>query len=267
MKPRGICRDQNFNDGMDRPYSPHNNKEDCETDEGTVSTCMYVWSLSTTQIYNVDLSVQSVDFVERIRLYLCLCKPLHCSLELGVISLPGGVLHKTKSMFSHTDNPGMWFEEYAYIEIDSVATTEVQCNNREANDGISRVWAPAHFGENPSCLVLASAPACEQVGWSRVNHLGNGRDGVPLNYTWKLPYFPSGNSKLAVLRMRYGLGRLLMLYSRHPTPTIKSPFCESGGFCTYEIMYRTKIGNGLLDGRPPSISLYIILHVCGLWVV
>lgn len=31
------------------------------------------------------------------------------------------------------------------------------------------------------------APKCQQVDWSRVNHLGNGRFGQPLTYNWTLP--------------------------------------------------------------------------------
>lgn len=31
------------------------------------------------------------------------------------------------------------------------------------------------------------APLCKQVEWSRVNHLGNGREGQPLMYNWTLP--------------------------------------------------------------------------------
>lgn len=34
VKSRGICRGQNFPNGEDRPYSPHNNEEDCVGDEG-----------------------------------------------------------------------------------------------------------------------------------------------------------------------------------------------------------------------------------------
>jgi hypothetical protein len=30
---------------------------------------------------------------------------------------------------------------------------------------------------------------CVQVGWSRVNHLGNGREGQPLSHNWTLPTF------------------------------------------------------------------------------
>ena len=31
--------------------------------------------------------------------------------------------------------------------------------------------------------------------WTRVNHLGNSKDLVPLNCTWTIPYFPSENEK------------------------------------------------------------------------
>lgn len=99
--------------------------------------------------------------------------------------------------------PGTWFTEYAYI--DEEEGTEQQCINRNNTNGLRRVWAPKAFGDDPSCLVLPNAPECIQGGWSRDNHLGNGRDGVPLNYTWTLPYFPSGRSKIAILRLRWGL--------------------------------------------------------------
>jgi len=34
---------------------------------------------------------------------------------------------------------------------------------------------------------LAAGPACDQIGWSRVNHLGNSRNAQPLTYNWTLP--------------------------------------------------------------------------------
>eukprot|EP00457_Paulinella_chromatophora_P003789 gb/GEZN01003797.1/.p1 GENE.gb/GEZN01003797.1/~~gb/GEZN01003797.1/.p1 ORF type:complete len:655 (-),score=44.46 gb/GEZN01003797.1/:106-2070(-) len=59
------------------------------------------------------------------------------------------------------------------------------------------------------------APACEQVGWSRVNHLGNGRYGHPLHWNWTLPKYQtlldSGNIEMApgyikcVARIRYNM--------------------------------------------------------------
>ena len=58
-------------------------------------------------------------------------------------------------------------------------------------------------------------PACDQVGWSRVNHLGNGRHGQPLHYNWTLPSYQSlldsGNKETeagfikCVARIRYNM--------------------------------------------------------------
>lgn len=60
-----------------------------------------------------------------------------------------------------------------------------------------------------------AAPACDQVGWSRVNHLGNGRHGQPLHYNWTLPAYQdlldSGNKEMepgfikCVGRIRYNM--------------------------------------------------------------
>jgi len=55
------------------------------------------------------------------------------------------------------------------------------------------------------------APVCAGNDWSRVNHLGNGRDGVPLTYAWTLPtldaHIKTDANGLAkcVLRMRYNI--------------------------------------------------------------
>ena len=97
---------------------------------------------------------------------------------------------------------GEWFTEYAWIDIDSNANSQQACINRNLTDQLRRVWAPPSFGDSAACLVLPPPPVCIQGGWSRVNHLGNGRDGVPLNYTWELPFFPSQETKLAVVRIR-----------------------------------------------------------------
>ena len=80
--------------------------------------------------------------------------------------------------------------------------TQAQC---ASTGNVRRVWAEPEYGANHACLVLPNEPHCEEAGWTRVNHLGNGRDGVPLNYTWTLPYFPSGNEKFIVVRIRYSL--------------------------------------------------------------
>lgn len=89
-----------------------------------------------------------------------------------------------------------WVQLYAYLDIDQTVTTESRCT------GSDRVWAQPWLHEPPRCLELPPVPECFAAGWTRVNHLGNGRDGVPLNYTWRLPYFPSGRSQRCVLRIR-----------------------------------------------------------------
>ena len=103
------------------------------------------------------------------------------------------------------ENGGTWFTEYGYIDIDRDATSETLCNSRSESlpRGYSAVWAPPNWRERTEmCLILGPAPECIQAGWSRVNHLGNGRDGVPLNYTWTVPHFLNDQYKLAVLRLR-----------------------------------------------------------------
>lgn len=104
------------------------------------------------------------------------------------------------------ENGGRWFTEYGYIDIDTTANSLPLCMSR--NNSLPRnyraVWSHANWAEpDESCLILGPPPECTQVGWSRVNHLGNGRDGVPLNYTWKIPHFLNNGNKLAVIRMRY----------------------------------------------------------------
>jgi hypothetical protein len=61
-----------------------------------------------------------------------------------------------------------------------------------------------------------AAPECVQVGWSRDNHLGNGRFGQPLSYNWTMPLLSSlsgvarygttyGSMAKCVLRLRYNI--------------------------------------------------------------
>ena len=100
---------------------------------------------------------------------------------------------------------GVWYTEYAYIDYDRDITNLADCEarNRTNIDGYRRVWAKTtYYDFNYRCLILPGPPECIQADWSRDNHLGNGRDGVPLNYTWKIPYFPSQTNKLAVVRIR-----------------------------------------------------------------
>ena len=100
---------------------------------------------------------------------------------------------------------GNWFTEYGYIDVATNVRNNVACIslNSTLTRGYTSVWAPRNWADRtPQCLILPPPPDCQQVGWSRVNHLGNGRDGVPLNYTWKIPYFMNNKTKLAVVRIR-----------------------------------------------------------------
>ena len=113
------------------------------------------------------------------------------------------LLNPTSSLTCLLLPPGTWFLEYAYIDVDSTVTSEAGCNGRDGFDGLPRVWARRRIDTALQCLVLPSPPTCSPAAWSRVNHLGNGRDGVPLNYTWEMPYFPSTGTKKVVVRIRY----------------------------------------------------------------
>lgn len=59
-----------------------------------------------------------------------------------------------------------------------------------------------------SCLVKLPEPDCQKASHSRTNHLGNGVNAVPLNYTWVLPYFQSGLEQRCVLRIRYNISTM-----------------------------------------------------------
>ena len=105
-----------------------------------------------------------------------------------------------------TTNGGTWWLARSYIDIDVNSVTKSSCQSRNNTlDGYTRYWDMPSFGAAAACLVAPKAPDCQLAPWSRVNHLGNGRSGVPLNYTWTIPYFPSGSTKLAVVRLRYNI--------------------------------------------------------------
>jgi hypothetical protein len=106
-----------------------------------------------------------------------------------------------------TDNGGTWTEQYNYLEVDSSRSSMAACE-RDPNpgtDGYRRKWAKPLFSDTDACLVLLPPPECLPAAWSRVNHHGNGRDGAMLNYTWTIPYFPSGDIQRCVFRMRYNI--------------------------------------------------------------
>lgn len=122
------------------------------------------------------------------------CTIMKKSAETTVVSYYCQLLFLTRLYLCHVVDKWVWL--YAYLDIDYEVTTEDACT------GSDRVWAQPWLHQNNACLILLPEPHCSGVGWTRVNHLGNGRDGVPLNYTWRLPHFPSGRPQRCVLRIR-----------------------------------------------------------------
>ncbi|CAL1539912.1 unnamed protein product [Lymnaea stagnalis] len=114
------------------------------------------------------------------------------------------------SMFNNqkscTDNGGTWALLYNYLEKASDKKSKSACENTQTT-GYTYKWEVAYDSPSyqPECLILLDAPYCEEAPWSRSNHLGNGRNGVPLNYTWTIPFFPSGKSKRCAFRFRYNI--------------------------------------------------------------
>lgn len=101
------------------------------------------------------------------------------------------------------ENGGNWVNFYNYLEKKTDKSNKQSCEKM----GPSYKWGIPFDSKNQQaeCLVVPATPECKEAPWSRSNHLGNGKDGVPLNYTWVLPYFPSGNKKSCVLRFRYNI--------------------------------------------------------------
>ena len=96
---------------------------------------------------------------------------------------------------------GEWMEFSNYLEEAPTYKSESVCLAASRN-GVKYVWGRTLYNTQKSCLVALDKPDCEAAAWSRDNHLGNGKDGQPLRYTWSLPHFPSGNEQRCVLRIR-----------------------------------------------------------------
>lgn len=124
----------------------------------------------------------------------------------------GGYKHASKYNQNSTcvEGGGEWFEFSNYLE-----EPTVQYNSKEACEGASTkdiplVWGIPYRTQDldtkplkEKCLVGLDKPHCELSPWSRDNHLGNGRDGVPLNYTWVLPHFQK--EQRCIFRIRYNI--------------------------------------------------------------
>lgn len=104
-------------------------------------------------------------------------------------------------------NDGAWTAFYNYLEKADDYKSERACKSA-THRKMRYIWALPYDsadGKTKECLVALQKPDCKEAPWSRSNHLGNGRDGVPNNYTWILPHFPSGETKRCVLRFRYNI--------------------------------------------------------------
>eukprot|EP00058_Branchiostoma_floridae_P021203 XP_002606693.1 hypothetical protein BRAFLDRAFT_72540 [Branchiostoma floridae] len=103
------------------------------------------------------------------------------------------------------DNGGEWRAYYSYLE-KAPTVSQADCQG-EGRSGLRYVYGypEGEDTDTQTCLVLPPAPDCQPAPWSRSNHLGNSREGQASNYTWVLPYFPSGETKRCVVRIRYNI--------------------------------------------------------------
>ncbi|XP_065830069.1 protein DD3-3-like [Oscarella lobularis] len=103
---------------------------------------------------------------------------------------------------------GYWLAFTKVMESKPSLTSESACAqaNRTADVGGHTTWWGAIIEKQEmGCHVVPDAPDCREAPWSRVNHLGNGRDAVANNYTWVLPHFSEEEDKKCVFRLRYNI--------------------------------------------------------------
>lgn len=140
-------------------------------------------------------------------------------------------------------NGGQWVEFSNYLEKASALTSEGQCTSTNTG-GMTYIWAvpfDATDVTKKECLVRLDQPDCKEAQYSRSNHLGNGADGKPNSYIWTLPYFPSGNTKRCVFRIRYNIStddydpyRTNASFNQQLNPLVQSiikqdPYIDIGG--------------------------------------
>jgi len=100
-------------------------------------------------------------------------------------------------------NNGKWKEVYHFLEKDPALQSKHYCE-KKAN----RVWGTPRDALDPdqeACLVLPPKLICQKAPFTRTNHLGNTPDATPANFTWRLPHFPSGKTKICAMRIRYNV--------------------------------------------------------------
>ncbi|XP_029634270.1 protein DD3-3 [Octopus sinensis] len=105
-------------------------------------------------------------------------------------------------------NKKTWVEFSSYLEKAPEYKTAEECKKAKSKVNVEHVWGLPWDTKNIShkeCLVRADVPVCQKAAYSRTNHLGNGLSGTMNSFMWKLPYFPSGNEKRCVFRIRYNI--------------------------------------------------------------
>lgn len=110
---------------------------------------------------------------------------------------------------SCTEEAGTWVEFHSFLEVINAATSESKCNTYKAADKRNKIsWMALRSDSTAKkCVVQAPPPTCGQAPWTRVNHLGNSIDtaGNASRVETDIPYFPSGESKRCVMRLRYNI--------------------------------------------------------------
>jgi hypothetical protein len=107
-----------------------------------------------------------------------------------------------------THNGGHWLAVTKVLETLPTYTTETACRNANGTDRVGNEklwWGSIIEGKESACHTVPGAPFCSEAPWSRVNHLGNGRDAQANNFTWVLPYYVNPEDKRCVFRMRYNI--------------------------------------------------------------
>ena len=99
---------------------------------------------------------------------------------------------------------GEWVEFTNYLEeAPGSIKSKTECENNKGNaNGIKYIWGRPYGSDTKKCLIALDAPECYEAPWTRVNHLGNGKDGKPVSHKWVIPYFPSMKKQRCVLRIR-----------------------------------------------------------------
>ena len=104
------------------------------------------------------------------------------------------------------------------------ADTEKECKD-DSSKTLPLIWAIPYRSEDidnlkivnddleslKRCLVALAPPTCHQTPYTRANHLGNTRQGVPVRHEWVIPHFPSNKDQRCVLRLRLVIEKFYLM--------------------------------------------------------